>query len=177
MQFRDHGEQIWDFGREFLVRCPRCAAKAVVGQVPGDEPPEAAHKGYEHYGHRRVTCIACGYVEDADFTRVTYARTRWMIGPLQPHEIERDRRAARAGEPTDWYFRYPLWLQTPCAGHILWAYNATHLAFIEAYVGAAMRERMPRLNRSLASRLPRWLKEAKHREEVLRAIERLKSII
>jgi hypothetical protein len=74
----------------------------------------------------------------------------------------------------DWYFHLPLWLQTPCCGHILWARNRAQLAFLEQYVGAHLREEVPDSNQSLVSRLPRWLKSAKNRADVLRGIERLK---
>ena len=74
----------------------------------------------------------------------------------------------------DWHFHLPLWLQTPCCGQILWARNRDQLAFLERYVGAQLREEMPQINKSLVSRLPRWLKSAKNRAEVLRGIERLK---
>ncbi len=77
----------------------------------------------------------------------------------------------------DWYFHLPLWLQTPCCGQILWARNRYQLAFLERYVGAQLREEVPQINQSLVSRLPRWLKSAKNRAEVLRSIERLKQTI
>src|SRR5260370_39279346 len=72
--------------------------------------------------------------------------------------------------PTDWYFQLPLWLQTPCAGEILWAFNSAHLSFLESYVPARDRRRLPNVNRSAASRLPMWIKSAKNREAVLHAI-------
>jgi hypothetical protein len=74
----------------------------------------------------------------------------------------------------DWYFHLPLWLQTPCCGHILWARNRAQLAFLEGYVAAKLREDVPNINQSLVSRLPRWLKSAKNRADVLRGVERLK---
>ena len=84
----------------------------------------------------------------------------------------------------DGYFGLPLWLQTPCCGKILWAYNREHLDFLESYVKAGLRESFPLKvyeigrvmwrNKSLASRLPTWMKRAKNRDEVLRGIERLR---
>jgi len=68
----------------------------------------------------------------------------------------------------------PLWLQTPCAGHVLWAWSAWHLDFIERYVSADLRERTPNINTSLASRLPKWIKSARHRKEILKGIRRLR---
>jgi hypothetical protein len=79
------------------------------------------------------------------------------------------------GAPVDHSTGLPLWLQTPCAGQVLWAWNTWHLDFIGRYVSADLRERTPNINTSLASRLPRWIKSAKHRDEVLKGIARLRS--
>lgn len=79
----------------------------------------------------------------------------------------------------DSYFEFPLWLQAPCCGHNLWAYNLRHLNLIEAYIGAGLREQEkdPQWgwsNGSLANRLPEWMIVAKHREAVLKAVAKLK---
>src|SRR5438874_5956664 len=76
------------------------------------------------------------------------------------------------GGPNDPFFDRPLWLQTPCCGHILWAYNSRHLDTLRSYVAADLRERTgPTMG--MLDRLPAWIKKANHRTEVLRAIDRL----
>jgi hypothetical protein len=70
-------------------------------------------------------------------------------------------------------FGLPLWLHTPCAGHTLWAFNARHLAYLKQFLQAELRERRGTANASVISRLPAWMKDAKHRDQVLRAVERL----
>jgi hypothetical protein len=94
------------------------------------------------------------------------------------HSETRTGDTIRWGGPVDGYFQRPLWLQAPCCGEILWAYNAAHLAFIEAYVGARLREhgRGPDgwRNQALRNRLPKWMKKAGNREAILKCIERLK---
>lgn len=147
-RFRDEPTYLAQFGAIRLVRCPRCAGRAEVA-AQGD-----ATRG--HAAPRRVVCAGCGYV-----------RVGQVDGP---------NRDTRAGAAAERYSGLPLWLQTPCCGEILWAYNAEHLAFLERYVGATLRERMPNKNSSLASRLPTWLKSAKNREEVLRGIVRLRAL-
>jgi hypothetical protein len=57
---------------------------------------------------------------------------------------------------------------------VLWARNASHLVFLENYVGAKLREREPNQNGSSVSRLPSWMKQAKHRVEILAAIAHLR---
>ncbi|MEW9532434.1 hypothetical protein AB0B72_28180, partial [Microbispora sp. NPDC049125] len=44
----------------------------------------------------------------------------------------------------DPFFGLHLWLQTPCCGNVLWAYNIRHLDLLEGYIGADLRERVLR---------------------------------
>ncbi len=84
------------------------------------------------------------------------------------------------GGAVDWYFHLPLWLQTSVAGETLWAYNAAHLDFLEAFIAAKQRgsrhKRGPHgwRNQALANRLPRWMQAAGHREDVLRGLATLR---
>ena len=78
--------------------------------------------------------------------------------------------------------RIHLWLETPCCGRVLWAYNERHLAYLEDFIGARLRERLHDpvhgwSNRSLASRMPTWMKAGRNRDEVLKALERLRSLL
>ena len=82
------------------------------------------------------------------------------------------------GDSVDWCFHLPLWIKAPCCGHELWAYNYHHLSWLKKYVGAELRERKENksygwLNRSLGSRLPSWIKDAKNRSSILDAIRKL----
>lgn len=86
-------------------------------------------------------------------------------------------------EPVDWIFAYKLWLQTPCCGQTLWAYNYSHLAFLALYVCAAHRIGLPEAeaiergirNSTLASSLPAWMITGKNRANVLKAINKLRA--
>ena len=192
----------WTDRDTVLVRCPHCAHQAVVLREPGWDRvrggrllPVAriacSHCGYSHsqshegrgslapvIAHVRARCSGCGR-----WLRWTGRRAR---GPLARVKLQCAGCGATtlvvpkwwpapAGEARDAYFGLPLWLQTPCCGEVLWAVNPGHLRFLRQYIGAALRERTPNLNRSLASRLPTWMKVAKHRDEVLRGIERLEA--
>jgi hypothetical protein len=80
----------------------------------------------------------------------------------------------------DDYFGLPLWLQIPCCGEVLWAYNERHLSLLEGFVAARLRERSRDerygwSNRSLPSRLPPWIKSGKNREHVLKGLSRLRA--
>lgn len=152
-RFRDHGEFIDTFQDQVLVRCPRCQSCALVAC----RNLEIVHL----FAPRRFSCQSCGASKD------------WAGQEVGNTDSE---------VPVDPYFHYPLWLQIPCCGNILWAYNARHLAFIEDFVQATLRERQPDeqnsgSNRSLASRLPRWLQSRKNRDAILKAIATLQQSI
>lgn len=145
-RFSDNGELIYEFGEEFLVVCPKCNWLAKVC------PPETNSEKLNTrlFAPRKVVCLNCTF-------RDTWAK-----------------REISVGGNFDWYFRLPLWLQISCCGENLWAYNYKHLEFIENYVSAKLRERKPFVNKSLASRLPKWIKSAKNRKEILKAVAKLK---
>lgn len=155
-RFRDAGQSIYTFGDTFLVRCPRCDRQAEVISLPSQ--PELKAGGQGLFAPRGCVCAHCGYVKE------------WY-----------GKRLAVGSEAADWYFGYPLWLQTPCCGQKLWAYNEPHLRFLEEFVAADLREREPRLRHSTsltyAARLPRWLQVAGNRDEVLRGLARLRAML
>jgi hypothetical protein len=148
-RFSDNGELIYEFGDEFLVVCPRCSGKARV--FPVEIGSEKLNE--KLFAPRKLVCFAC------------LQRDEWKG------------RQIGLGASIDWYFRLPLWLEISCCGETLWAYNQKHLEFIENYVAAKIRVRTPKKNKSLASRLPSWIKQAKNRAEILKGIAKLKEKI
>lgn len=176
------------FLRSFLVRCPRCKARATVVWSAAAGLP-------------RATCVACAHVEegwapptDAYIERCRRARcsrcNEWLgaantlyrassdeldiVCPCGAVRTNRLPSRSLIGAPVDPYLRIPLWLQTPVGGENLWAYNVEHLEFLGSYLSGTLRTRAPNENRSLASRLPAWMKSAKRRDDVLNGIARLR---
>lgn len=153
-RFRPHDVQPSD---EILVECPRCHRDAMIAPLPGQT--------VRHFG-RRLACHSCGFAHD------------WHP-PKHNHYQKWGRRFWNSEEQrttpvhvTDPWFGATLWLQTPCCGHVLWARNASHLRYLRCYVEAPLREGFVNQS-SIGSRLPDWMITAKHRDEVLRGIERL----
>ena len=111
----------------------------------------------QRFGPVRLLCVACGHLKDKDARQLVIR------------------------EAVDWYFGLPLWLQTPCHGRVLWAYNLRHLTFLEAYVRAGLRQDArgegSLRNGTLASRLPAWIKSAKNRDDVLCGLSRLHELL
>lgn len=138
---------------EVLVVCPACGGRALVRLVPLEEPARDGPFRAEREG--RLTCAACG------------------------HNARRAAFVQRVNAPVDPVFGCPVWLQGACVGETLWAYNARHLAAIEAFVRAPLRERRRDdehgwRNAAWTSRAPRWLTAAGNRDAVLQAIARLR---
>jgi hypothetical protein len=113
----------------------------------------------DRYAPRRFSCTACGSSKDWSGRKLGWES--WYCDP---------------------YFHYPLWLQAPCCGQTLWAYNLRHLEFIEAFARAKLRERKPNeqrgwSNSSLFSRLPKWIQSGKNREGILKAIRKIRESV
>ncbi len=138
LRFRDAGRSSiyhFHFRDHYLVRCPRCDGRARLLNH------DAAARG------PRLACTGRGYAKD------------WAGGHSFAHRrggelrIYRTRPRSGGAERYD-PFDLELWLKAPCRGETLWTYNEEHLAFLRHYVAARLRERAPKRNGSLASRLP-----------------------
>lgn len=103
----------------------------------------------------RFRCSGCG---TTNVVARTWYPARWPSAAVDP------------------YFGLPLWLQTSCVGNRLWAFNLAHVGILRRYVGARLRERAPRNKRSWVSRLPTWIKVAKHRERILECLDDLREL-
>jgi hypothetical protein len=71
-------------------------------------------------------------------------------------------------------FGLPLWYQGTVKGDIIWAYNLRHLTEIRNYVQATLRERSTdKFKMTMVEKLPDFIKMAKNRDEVLKALQRM----
>ncbi|WP_432118119.1 hypothetical protein [Streptomyces sp. bgisy032] len=153
----DVGTWLVRFTARVLVVCPRCGGRADVVPRPGTAAPK--YFGELLFQPRRLACGGCGAV------------TEWAA--------EREGRAlvgAVPGGTEDPFFRRPLWLQTRCAGRILWACNEEHVDALAAYVGARLRERSSSPTLAMFPRLPLWMKSASRRDEVLAGLTELRAL-
>jgi len=153
-RFLDRGTRIYDFYDEFLVVCPKCGRMAKVS-IDGTEFAKLPQKKRQKFRNnffapRRLVCANCAHFELWKGTQIT------------------------VGSNVDWYFRLPLWLEIKCGGERLWAYNEKYLELLENYVAAKLRERTTKGRSSFLSKLPKWIKSSKNRDEILRAIEKLR---
>jgi hypothetical protein len=142
------------FEGDIFVRCPCCGYRAHLLRRDDDL---GRHVGY------RFVCDSCARAHD------------WSL--------ERDRSIPlpTAGPHLNG-FGLDLWLQTPCCGETLWAFNEPHIEFMERFIAAGLRERDVKAwgwsrNSSLESRLPRWMQAAKNRESVLKSLKSLRELM
>jgi transcription elongation factor Elf1 len=103
-----------------------------------------------------VSCLNCGT------SRVHRVRNEEYMSTYNP--------AALGLDPI---FHLPLWLQKNVRGNLLWAYNRSHLHDVKEYVGAKLRERRTTRYTTMVEKLPTFIKEAKNREAILKAIEKM----
>ena len=85
-------------------------------------------------------------------------------------------RAPIRGQAIDPHFGLPLRLVVSTRHGPVWAYNVRHLNELRGYVGATLRSRRGTANASIFSRMPKWMKVAKHRDEMLKAFDRLEQM-
>ncbi|UMP03150.1 TFIIB-type zinc ribbon-containing protein [Amycolatopsis sp. EV170708-02-1] len=120
-----------------------------------------------------VVCPRCSGRASVTRERLTCASCALVRVPPEP-----DYRAWN--RPVDPYFREPLWLRADCCGgNTLWAFHERHLDLLERFVAAKLRERGlgDRPGMTLVARLPAWMTAAKHRDEVLRTIAKLRATL
>jgi len=148
-RFVDTGWHLSSFEDEVLVVCPKCGAcaKQIRTSSLNAETNRTTWT-------RRLICVKCG------LTKKGGALALPGVHPSVKPELT-------------------LWLQTPCCGHTLWAFNLPHIEAIESYVRAGLREQHKHpvhgwSNTSFFNRLPKWIKAANHREEILKGVTRLK---
>lgn len=128
----------------------------------------------------KTVCPSCG--KRSSYVSETKRGTSGFGSPLQqkclcgstPQVLEvgyRSQVDKCPDEPLDRLFALPYWLQTPCAGHVLWAANPEHLRYLSSFLTAQSRPRS-----GLGTVLPQWMISAKNRNAVLRALARLQKI-
>ncbi|MFD7560451.1 hypothetical protein ACFV9E_38910 [Streptomyces sp. NPDC059835] len=157
VRHQDHGTWLVQFSGRILVVCPRCGGRALVAPLPGLAAPK--YFSSLLFQPRRLSCTNCG--KAADWTAAR--RGNGLVGAVP-------------GGTEDPFFRQPLWLQTRCAGRILWAYDEEHIDALAAYVGARLRERHASPTMAMFARLPVWMKSAHRRAEVLAGLATLRAL-
>lgn len=187
--------RLYDLMNEFAVYCPKCQGRAIVSVAqPFDFKNGVLKCSNCHYsekamdrtryrpskkakchhceewldmeiGERKsipkyvnITCKACHTVNKVCENWESYILKYHETGIIDP------------------VFGLFLWYMDSVRDQIIWAYNQRHLLEIENYVRATLRERTTdRFKMTMVEKLPDFIKSAKNRDEVLKALERMKN--
>lgn len=176
---------------ETWVFCPKCSKAAIVSYTVGDKPNAkltCTNCGHAHslehdgtFNKGKLHVEAAGYCPQCNY-RGEYSRIlegypeRGEIRVRCPEcncahmaTIRNSRQVlSKSNKPVDTIFKLPLYFQIPCSGNVLYAYNPKHIAEIEAFV-------LKSHNRGHCQWLPKWIFQAKNREEVLAGLKVLRN--
>ncbi len=177
---------------EFLVHCPKCKELAIVtaNKSYGSADDKLTCENCKHVEKRnelvrynaivKRNCDNCG--QSIDITLPNNKETVkeltipcphcGQVRTYQPRNDEYGLVYKNSGI-CDPIFNLPLWFQTEIKGEILWAYNRDHLNEIRSYVSSKLRERQTTTHTTMVEKLPSFIKSAKNRETILKAIDKL----
>jgi len=178
---------------EFLVVCPKCKKDAIVKTNSGYVPSEGKLTCYncmfsetskELVRYKMIVkrnCDNCGkpiYIEipnqKTTSKQVTIPCPHCGLSrTFEPRNEAYKLGYKSSGFAIDPIFNLPLWIQAEVKGNLFWAYNKRHLHDIKKYVQARLRERQSKGYTTMVERLPKFIKEAKNRDAILKAIEQL----
>ena len=173
-----------------IVICPRCngAARASNGSVACNQCGFARSRGQPNFvaetniaAHMawRPRCVRCG-------TDLPSIARRGALNSAKQLPVRCDSCGHVASYPVrirpqprdanlDPASGLPYFLTVPVGRNILWVRNLDHLAMMENYVSAQLRERsLNRTHMTILERLPKWVKIASNRNALLRGLERLR---
>ena len=188
-------KRMYDFMNEFDVHCPKCDDEAIITVPLYFKYAEAelkckhcffSEKAKSRERYRATSKARCK--ECREFL-VINIEERKEIPAYVNIVCEHCRTVNKVQENWESYlmkyseegiidpaFGLPLWYQENVKDEILWAFNKAHLKEIKNYVAAELRERTTdRFKMTMVEKLPNFIKSAKNREEVLKAIEKMES--
>jgi DNA-directed RNA polymerase subunit RPC12/RpoP len=192
----DKGRWLLSWANEVEVLCPRCGEH---GLLTGDAYYKNWHGHFTcmkcAYQARTDTTGWVGEVEARGRRRCPDCGTKWihvsktysspsnsrqdLMGTC-PHCKKRNQvhveiwPSVPYDHSVDPFLGLELALKERTRHGDIWVYNATHLAELKVFISASLREDCNK-QWSYFSRLPTWIKSAKNRDEVLRAVVRLES--
>lgn len=195
-RFVDTGKQLSAFADEVLVICVKCGSPGTVHATWIPYKWNATFKcsscdlqldsAESHWvGATRLSgrqpCGHCGYkwlTPFIDYETLPENPPSQIdaICPQCSHQTKVTASLYRAhsnDQGDDHHFGLPLRLVVNTRHGTVWAYNKRHLNELSDYISAKLRERRDAGNRAMFSRLPKWMKVAKHREDLANALRKL----
>lgn len=181
----------WSYKHEYLVECPNCKREALVTDF----------HSYDNNG--KLVCNNCNRIEYAsglirynaivnrhcdncgNKIEATIPNNKEKVEELtipcqhcgivrtyKPRN-EQYKLVYKNSGKGDSVFNLPLWFQCEVRENLFWAYNKEHLVEIKNYVSSKLRERQNMTRTTMVERLPNFIKDAKNRSSIIKAIDRL----
>lgn len=198
-RFQDENKFLGSFGDEIDIKCPKCHSNAVVKRVyesqysSQDKRVLECKHCYFSQSERTVkysvtvSTYCCNNVDKMEYESQIVNKKPETIrlkcpvcGEFKNHkpkikEVEYCFYIDNGTEREKW-FGTELWYQTAFGNAIFWAYNKPHIEYMEKYIEADLRERNSEIacSSTLVARLPKFVKEAKNREKLLKVIKKWK---
>ncbi len=158
--------------KDVVLTCPNCMLKKIYGCPASYQVSTRCDhcerwfneylKDERQFTHRvlHYPCPHCGAVQAVSVKkRFDNAYYSYVI------EGERDP-----------YFKMPLYFVASFRGKPVWALNRDHLQYMIDYISADQRQRPSyAYTRTASYRLPRYMKEAKNREDIVKLLKRMQN--
>jgi hypothetical protein len=191
-RYKGEPKRLYDFMQHFAVLCPKCKHEGKVALAHFLDTNNAvfkcthcffSEKASERIRYRSTAKAKCGNCLAKLNINVEGRKTipKYII-IVCPECIAKNRVAENWEAYIQKYnqsgiidpvFGLPLYYQTKIKEEIFWAYNKNHLNAIRDYVSSELRERTTyKFNMTMVEKLPQFIKNAKNREDVIKAIDR-----
>src|SRR5690606_10573368 len=192
--FRDKDQNIQDWSKNTLVKCPACSKRAIVKNEKGifawyfnkNSELNCANCGLtakqnELVSYRlklRRNCSNCGQKIEKTIPNIKEPKEFINVkckncGATEKHKtrnISQQMTFENQNGAKEQIFGVSLWLQEEFKGNILWALNYDHLEYLKEYISADLRERT---GMSMSAKLPQFIKEKKNRVRLLKLIDKM----
>jgi DNA-directed RNA polymerase subunit RPC12/RpoP len=192
--FRDKDQNISDWSKDTLVKCPTCGKRAILKNEKGvflwyanrNSEINCSNCGLTINQNELVryrlelkkNCSNCG--EEIQKTIPNLKQKKEFITVRcencgdtekhQPRNISNQMVFVNQNGAKDQFFGVSLWLQEEFKSNILWAFNYDHLEYLKNYVSAELRERN---GMSMSAKLPQFIKDKKNRSKLLKLIDKM----
>ncbi len=192
---RYNGEpsRLYDFMNQYSIVCPKCQQEGIIEVASFLDTKNAELKCHHCYFSEKVS-------ERLRFRLAAKAKCFHCLAMLSFNIVHRQTKPKyinvvcqqckvvnKVSENWEQYmlkynqsgivdpiFGLPLWYQVEIKEEVLWAFNAKHLKEIRSYVSSGLRERTTdKFKMTMVEKLPDWIKIAKNRKDVIKAIDKI----
>lgn len=192
--YKDKGNTRWYYIARIDVVCPKCSNKATLN-TPNQEQTEPelkcnncyySKKGYEYSSFsntQKVNCEKCNSLFDLETKDLLQTVKKANCKCPDCHHINQvavefdlyKDNGMYNHQGKDQYFGLDFWYRISFKNNCFWAYNLEHLNEIENYVSAEIRKRHSGNYQSMVEKLPKWITAKKNRNDLLKAIYKMKN--